>query len=69
MDSGTVKVTVGKEAYLVRLNESIYMKMGEIYRLKNPGKILVVLIKSQVGQYTSKNDFEFYIDKIKEYNE
>jgi len=54
--SGTAKVTVGKEEYLVRPNESTYIKMGEEHRLENPGKIPVVLIEAQVGQYTGEDD-------------
>ena len=54
--SGTAKVTVGKEEYLVRPNESTYIKMGEIHRLENPGKIPVVLIEAQVGEYTGEDD-------------
>jgi len=54
--SGTAEVTVGKRTYLVRPNESTYIKMGEIHRLKNPGKVPVVLIEAQVGEYTSEDD-------------
>jgi mannose-1-phosphate guanylyltransferase len=54
--SGTAKVTVGDNTYLVRPNESTYIKMGEIHRLENPGKIPVVLIEAQVGQYTDEDD-------------
>jgi mannose-1-phosphate guanylyltransferase len=54
--SGTAKVTVGDNTYLVRPNESTYIKIGEIHRLENPGKIPVVLIEAQVGQYTDEDD-------------
>jgi mannose-1-phosphate guanylyltransferase len=54
--SGTAKVTVGKEEYLVRPNESTYIKMGKEHRLENPGKIPVVLIEAQVGEYTGEDD-------------
>jgi mannose-1-phosphate guanylyltransferase len=54
--SGTAQVTVGDEGYLVRPNESTYIKMGQIHRLENPGKIPVVLIEAQVGQYTGEDD-------------
>ena len=50
--SGTATVTVGDETRLVRPNESTYIKMGEIHRLENQGKIPVVLIEAQVGEYT-----------------
>jgi len=54
--SGTAEVQVGDEKKLVRPNESTYIKMGEIHRLGNPGKIPVVLIEVQVGEYTDEDD-------------
>ena len=54
--SGTATVTVGEEIKLVRPNESTYIKMGEIHRLENQGKIPVVLIEAQVGEYTGEDD-------------
>jgi mannose-1-phosphate guanylyltransferase len=54
--SGTATVTVGEKKVLVRPNESTYIKMGEIHRLENEGKIDVVLIEAQVGEYTGEDD-------------
>ena len=54
--SGTATVTVGKDTIFVRPNESTYIKMGEIHRLANDGKIPVVLIEAQVGEYTGEDD-------------
>jgi mannose-1-phosphate guanylyltransferase len=54
--SGTAEVQVGEKTYLVRPNESTYIKMGEIHRLSNPGKVPVVLIEAQVGEYTGEDD-------------
>ena len=54
--SGTATVTVGDETKLVRPNESTYIKMGELHRLSNEGKIPVVLIEAQVGEYTGEDD-------------
>ncbi len=54
--SGTATVTVGDSRYLVRPNESTYIKMGEVHRLENEGKIPVVLIEAQVGEYTKEDD-------------
>ena len=54
--SGTATVTVGSETQLVRPNESTYIKMGEIHRLENEGKIPVILIEAQVGEYTGEDD-------------
>lgn len=54
--SGTATVIVGDEKRLVRPNESTYIKAGEIHRLENEGKIPVVLIEAQVGEYTGEDD-------------
>jgi len=54
--SGTATVTVGEETRLIRPNESTYIKMGELHRLENEGKIDVVLIEAQVGEYTGEDD-------------
>ena len=54
--SGTATVTVGDKKKLIRPNESTYIKMGEIHRLENEGKIPVVLIEAQVGEYTGEDD-------------
>ncbi|NQY54185.1 MAG: mannose-1-phosphate guanylyltransferase/mannose-6-phosphate isomerase [Campylobacteraceae bacterium] len=54
--SGTATVTVDKKVFLLCPNESTYIKMGEIHRLENEGKIPVVLIEAQVGEYTGEDD-------------
>jgi len=54
--SGTAEVRVGDKVELIRPNESTYIKVGETHRLSNPGKIPVVLIEIQVGEYTNEDD-------------
>lgn len=54
--SGTATVTVGDVTQIIRPNESTYIKMGEVHRLSNEGKIPVVLIEAQVGEYTGEDD-------------
>lgn len=54
--SGTATVTIGEQIITVKPNESTYIKMGEIHRLANNGKIPVVLIEAQVGEYTGEDD-------------
>jgi mannose-1-phosphate guanylyltransferase len=53
---GTATVTVGEKTKIIRENESTYIKMGEIHRLENEGKIPVVLVEVQVGSYTGEDD-------------
>lgn len=54
--SGSATVTIGERTRLLCPNESIYIKMGEVHRLSNEGKIPVVLIEAQVGEYTGEDD-------------
>jgi mannose-1-phosphate guanylyltransferase len=54
--SGTATVTVGEKISLVRPNESTYIQMGEMHRLENEGKIDLVMIEVQVGEYTGEDD-------------
>ncbi len=54
--SGTAEVEVGEKSFILRPNESTYIKMGEKHRLSNPGKILLVIIEVQVGEYTGEDD-------------
>lgn len=54
--SGTATVTVGEQTYLVHPNESTYIKAGEMHRLANMGKISLVIIEAQVGEYTGEDD-------------
>jgi mannose-1-phosphate guanylyltransferase/mannose-6-phosphate isomerase len=53
---GTAEVTVGSEVRIVHENESMYIPIGAIHRLSNPGKILLELIEVQVGSYLGEDD-------------
>lgn len=60
--SGTASVEIDGVKQLVRVNESIYIKMGQIHRLGNDGKIPLVLIEAQVGEYTGEDDIVRFED-------
>jgi|ERR1700722_14083742 len=53
---GTARVTVNDQVKTVHENESIYIPMGAIHRLENPGKILLELIEVQTGSYLGEDD-------------
>jgi mannose-1-phosphate guanylyltransferase/mannose-6-phosphate isomerase len=53
---GTAEVTVGNDVRSVHENESIYIPIGSIHRLANPGKIPLELIEVQVGSYVGEDD-------------
>ena len=54
--SGTALVTIDNEIFKLQPNESTYIKMGQTHRLSNEGKIPVVIIEAQVGDYTGEDD-------------
>jgi mannose-1-phosphate guanylyltransferase / mannose-6-phosphate isomerase len=53
---GTAEVTVDEQVTLVHENEAIYLPIGSMHRLANPGKIPLELIEVQVGSYTGEDD-------------
>jgi len=53
---GTAEVTVDGVVRLVHENEAVYLPIGCVHRLVNPGKIPLELIEVQVGSYTGEDD-------------
>jgi mannose-1-phosphate guanylyltransferase / mannose-6-phosphate isomerase len=53
---GTAEVTLGSDVRSVHENESIYIPIGSVHRLANPGKIPLELIEVQVGSYLGEDD-------------
>jgi mannose-1-phosphate guanylyltransferase/mannose-6-phosphate isomerase len=53
---GTAEVTRGNEVILVHENESIFLPIGTIHRMANPGKINLELIEVQTGSYLGEDD-------------
>lgn len=59
---GTARVTVGETVQLLTENQSIYIPLGAIHRLENPGKVAMVLIEVQTGSYLGEDDIVRYED-------
>jgi len=59
---GTAKVTVNKDVKLIAEGESVYVPLGAIHKLENPGNIPVVLIEVQTGRYLGEDDIVRYED-------
>lgn len=53
---GTAEVTRDSEIILVHENESIYLPIGCVHRMANPGRIPLELIEVQVGSYLGEDD-------------
>ena len=54
--TGTAEVTINGDVRTVHENESIYIPIGSVHRLANPGKIALELIEVQVGSYLGEDD-------------
>ncbi len=60
--SGTATVTNGDKVMTVNKNESTYIPMGTRHRLENRGKIPLLIVEIQVGEYLGEDDIERYDD-------
>ena len=62
---GTAQVVVNDDTRTVHENESIYVPIGSVHRLANPGKIPLELIEVQVGSYLGEDDIIRFDDIYK----
>ncbi|WP_225198878.1 mannose-1-phosphate guanylyltransferase/mannose-6-phosphate isomerase [Gluconobacter oxydans] len=53
---GTAVVTRDADQIMVRENESVYLPLGCVHRLENPGRIPLTLIEVQSGPYLGEDD-------------
>lgn len=53
---GSAVVNVDGKEFILRTNESTYIPMGSVHRLSNEGKIELVIIEVQVGEYLGEDD-------------
>jgi len=54
--SGTAEVTIDGNVTMLTENQSIYLPLGCVHRLANPGKILLELVEVQTGSYLGEDD-------------
>lgn len=59
---GTAKVTIDEDVRLVSENQSVYIPLGAVHRMENPGKVPMVLIEVQTGTYLGEDDIVRYED-------
>ena len=62
---GTARVSIDGAAQLVSENESVYIPLGAVHRMENPGKVPMVLIEVQTGAYLGEDDIIRYEDLYK----
>jgi mannose-1-phosphate guanylyltransferase/mannose-1-phosphate guanylyltransferase/mannose-6-phosphate isomerase len=54
--NGTALVTRDDEKILLRENESVFLPLGCVHRLENPGRLPLNLIEVQSGPYLGEDD-------------
>ncbi|HPD93667.1 MAG: mannose-1-phosphate guanylyltransferase/mannose-6-phosphate isomerase [Rhodobacter sp.] len=59
---GTARVTIGDTVQLVSENQSVYIPLGAVHRMENPGKLPLTLIEVQTGSYLGEDDIIRYED-------
>jgi len=59
---GTAKVVIDDEVQLVTEGESVYIPLGAVHRMENPGKLPIILIEIQTGSYLGEDDIIRYED-------
>jgi len=60
--NGTAEVQLDGERKLLAENESIYIPLGAVHRLANPGKVPLNLIEVQSGPYLGEDDIVRFED-------
>jgi len=60
--SGTARVTCGEKQSVVNVNESTFIPIGQLHRLENPGRIPLVIIEVQSGEYLGEDDIVRFQD-------
>jgi len=53
---GTPKITIDKKIYFKKINEHIFIPLGSIHRIENPGKKTVKIMEAQLGKILKEED-------------
>lgn len=59
---GTAAVTIDEETRLLSENQSVYVPLGAVHRLENPGRVELHLIEVQTGTYLGEDDIRRFDD-------
>lgn len=60
---GSAEIVLGKTSIFLTENQSTYIPVGEIHKLKNPGKVPLIVIEVQSGSYLGEDDIVRLEDK------
>ena len=59
---GTAEVTRDDEVFTLEVNQSAYIPLGAVHRLRNPGSEPLHIIEVQSGDYLGEDDIERFED-------
>ena len=60
--AGTAEITCNDDIRILSENQSTFIPLGSVHRLRNPGKIPLELIEVQSGSYLGEDDIERFED-------
>lgn len=60
--SGTAEVTNGDNVIMLTENQSTYIPLGQVHRLRNPGRVALEIIEVQSGSYLGEDDIVRFED-------
>jgi mannose-6-phosphate isomerase-like protein (cupin superfamily) len=61
--SGTARVRIGETESMITENQSVYIPIGAIHSLENPGKTPLEIIEVQSGSYLGEDDIVRFEDR------
>ncbi len=61
--SGTAKVTIDENTQLLSENQSVYIPIGAVHALENPGVLPLEMIEVQSGSYLGEDDIVRFEDR------
>ena len=59
---GNPKITLNKKSFIKKANENIFIPLGAIHRIQNPGRKPIKIIEAQVGLILKETDIVRYQD-------
>ena len=59
---GAPIITLNKDKFLKKMNDSIFIPLGAVHRIENPGNKSIRIIEAQVGSILEETDIVRYQD-------
>ena len=59
---GNPRITINKDKFFKKINDSIFIPLGAVHRIENPSKKQVKIIEAQVGAILKESDIVRYQD-------